>query len=66
MHKRVCALPQPGQTIMRWLHVASSNGCLIHAFEEAPVNVQASLCIATVSPGPTVYAYTQVRKFIIM
>ena len=24
-----------GQTIMRWLHVASSNGCLMHAFEEA-------------------------------
>ena len=24
-----------GQTIMRWLHVASSNGCLMHAFENA-------------------------------
>ena len=24
-----------GQTIMRWLHVASSNGCLMHAFEVA-------------------------------
>ena len=33
-----------GQTIMRWLYVASSNGCLMHAFKVATC----SLCIGIV------------------